>query len=147
MSDCCSIAEKAAPPKKCTCPKNGQVYSEVGMATVLLHIKTPWLWDQKPQGYYFCEDPDCDVIYFAEDGSCFAQDQVRTLVGLKSEAADALSCYCFGVLKSHALTDSSLREFVIKKTKDKYCACDKLNPSGRCCLKDFPRSASDKAGA
>jgi len=35
-------------------------------------------------------------------------------------------------------SDKRLKDFVVEQTKADVCACDIRNPSGRCCLKDFP---------
>jgi len=38
-----------------------------------------------------------------------------------------------------ALADPGIRDFVVAQTRLGLCACDTRNPSGRCCLIDFPR--------
>lgn len=126
----------SAPPENYKCPVNGKVYKSVSPTTILHHINKPWNWQYKQQGYYFCDDPNCDVVYFAEDDTFFNKSSLRTEVGAKENKADSLICYCFGVSKAAALSPH-IKEFVIKNTKNKACACSIRNPSGRCCLKDF----------
>ena len=147
MSDCCSTSISSSNsetnteiknPKKHSCPVNGKQYSEVSPTTILHHLNEPWNWTAKQQGYYFCTDPDCDVVYFGEDDSLILKSELRTKVGLKELNDEALVCYCFGVTKSQA-TDERIKDFVIKSTKEKTCACTTRNPSGKCCLKDFPK--------
>jgi hypothetical protein len=58
---------------------------------------------------------------------------------LKERADDSLLCHCFGVRKIDAQLDSSIRDFVAAKTKAGMCSCETSNPSGQCCLADFPR--------
>lgn len=141
MSDCCS--------KSCTtgvlrnehiCPVNGKQYYEVSVKTVMHHIKEPWQWEQKSPRYYFCDDPECDVVYFGQDDSIIEKSALRTAVGIKQKSDHALVCYCFGVTMHQAVTRPEARAFVIEKTKGHVCECEARNPSGKCCLKDFPKS-------
>jgi len=141
MSDCCSSScSSTSRPKRHQCPANGKTYSAVSFSTILHHISEPWNWEQKDQAYYFCSDPECEVVYFGEDNSIIEKPALRTTVGIKENSMDSLVCYCFGVTYAEAATRPEVREFVLDKTKDKSCACEIRNPSGRCCLKDFPKS-------
>ncbi|MBI5889753.1 MAG: copper chaperone Copz family protein [Nitrosomonadales bacterium] len=141
MSDCCSPANSAtAHPKKHRCPKNGIEYHEVSARTILHHIKQSWLWQDRGRRYFFCDDPDCEVVYFADDDTVILKSQLRTGVGVKETGGDALLCYCFGITKADAAGNPGVRDFVVEKTRLGLCSCETSNPSGRCCLKDFPRS-------
>jgi hypothetical protein len=126
-------------PGKHRCPVNGREYPSVSTTTILHHITEPWNWDQKEQGYYFCDDPDCHVVYYGQDNSIIEKNALRTPVGLKQKTDTALVCYCFGVHMNEARADGNIREFVVEKTRERSCACEIRNPSGRCCLKDFPK--------
>ncbi len=126
MSDCCTPH-----PNKRRCPGNGLECAEVSARTILHHIKSPWLWHDTGQRYFYCGDPDCDIVYFGEDGAV-----IRT-AELRNPAKGELLCYCFGVTHADAL--NGVRDFVLEKTGLKLCSCETSNPSGRCCLKDFPR--------
>ena len=139
MSDCCS-SNKAnlSFPRKQTCPINGQDYIRVPVKTILHHINEPWNVKLKKQGYYFCADPNCEVVYFGEDGTQIKKFDLRTKVGIKEKDGESIICYCFGVSKSAAKQDLLIKDFVVQQTKQHLCACDARNPSGRCCLKDFP---------
>jgi hypothetical protein len=140
MSDCCSTScNKESFPKKHTCPANGKEYGQVSTTTIKHHIKAPWSWQEKSQGYYFCSDPDCSVVYFGQDNSLIEKGSVRTEVGVKEKSEDTLVCYCFGVTKAEAKMNSFTRQFVIGETRQKQCACETRNPSGKCCLSDFPK--------
>jgi hypothetical protein len=138
MSDCCSTEIKQS-PKKLACPINGIAYPEVTLQTIIHHIKTPWSWTGSAKAYYFCADPACHVAYFGEDGSIVPADALRQKIGIKDASQGALLCYCFNVTKLDFLSDASVKDFVVEQTKNGNCACDTRNPSGRCCLKDFPR--------
>ncbi|WP_144408225.1 hypothetical protein [Sulfuricella sp. T08] len=139
MADCCSSTDcDTSHPKKHRCPANGKEYSEVSARTVAHHIRDAWKWVGKTGRYFFCEDPACDVVYFGDDGTIILKSQLRTRVGVKEASDDALVCYCFGVTKADALNDPGIRNFVVTQTKLGICSCETSNPSGRCCLKDFP---------
>ena len=140
MSDCCSVSCGTKQHRKQRCPVSGGECSGVSTKTMLHHIWMPWAWAEKSQEYYFCEDPNCDVVYFGEDGSAFTKAELRTPIGVKEAAEDAPLCYCFGISKADFAKNPSLRDFVIEKTKNGLCSCETSNPSGRCCLKDFPRN-------
>ena len=133
MTNSCSSLDNS---KEHKCPINGKVYKSVLSATILHHIKEPWSWQAKQQGYYFCDDPACEVVYFGEDDSIINKSSLRTEVGIKEKSPNSLVCYCFGVSKIES-SSKEIKAFIIRNTKDKTCACTTRNPSGRCCLKDF----------
>ena len=135
MSDCCSSTHS---PQKQPCPSDGKMCSQVSKMTILHHIKAPWQWRENDQTYYFCSNPECDVVYFAEDGSVFNSSALRTAVGIKEQLPDSLVCYCFGVTIKESFKPE-IKNFVLQKTREKSCDCEIRNPSGKCCLKDFPK--------
>ena len=140
MSQCCEPANtQSSRPNKRRCPSNGKLYSSVAPVTILHHLNEPWLWKEKQQGYYFCDDPDCEVVYFSQDGSTISKSALRTPVGIKENTEESLICYCFGVTKK-AAARQQIKDFVVKQTRGKTCACSTRNPSGKCCLKDFPKT-------
>ncbi|MGD8526164.1 MAG: hypothetical protein PVJ63_07935 [Thioalkalispiraceae bacterium] len=140
MSDCYSNSCAAGNlNKKHQCPVNGKEYREVSEKTIMHHINEPWDWKGKKQSYFFCDDPDCNVVYFGKDNSIIEKSALRTSVGIKEKTGDALVCYCFGVTVDKAATQPGARNFVIEKTRENMCACEARNPSGKCCLKDFPK--------
>ncbi len=140
MSNCCSKSNRNQQKlKRHSCPENNKKYGEVPYKTLLHHIKEPWNLPLNKQIYYFCSDPDCDVVYFGSDNSTIHKDQLRTKVGIKETADDALICYCFDVSRAAAQTDDKAKTFVIEQTKSSLCSCTTYNPSGKCCLKYFPK--------
>lgn len=139
MSNCCSsdnVVNKF--PRKQPCPVNGQDYILVPIKTVLHHIKNSWRANLPEQGYYFCNDPECDVVYFAEDGRVIKTKELHSIVSVKRNETDDPVCYCFSVKKNDAIKEPEIKQFVIQQTKSGNCSCETSNPSGRCCLKDFP---------
>jgi hypothetical protein len=138
MSDSCgSACSTGSAPRTHVCPVNGLYYKAVGVRTILHHIRAPWGWSGKSQAYYFCEDPDCDVIYFGEDSSVIKRSELRTVVGIKDPDPGALACYCFGVSRADVKRFPGIRGFIAEKTRAGMCSCETANPAGRCCLKDL----------
>jgi len=146
MNDCCNtdaITAEETPGHHATshrCPANGKRYASVQSKTLLHHILHPWKHTLTKQKYYFCTDPDCDVVYYGEDDSVFRANELRTTIWQKSKNKRDAICYCFGVTKALALLDKNIKKFVIQQTRDSLCSCETSNPSGRCCLKDFPEA-------
>lgn len=140
MSDCCSSPGVAdATPRKYRCPANGKEYGQVAADTIKHHLHQPWRWTAQAQGYYFCDDPDCEVVYFGQDDSVIEKSALRTEVGVKTRSAEALICYCYGVSYAQAAALPAAKAFIIAETRRKACACDTRNPSGTCCLASFPK--------
>lgn len=143
MSDCCGTTESSScsttRSRRHRCPVNGKTYPEVEGRTLLHHLRTPWQIALTEQPYYYCDDPGCPVVYFGADDTTITQESLRTSVGCKIPDDEATVCYCFGVTRAEARNDPAARTFVVEQTRIGACACDTRNPSGRCCLKDFPR--------
>ena len=140
MTDCCdSKTSSRNSPKKARCPVNGKEYGSVGFKTVLHHLAKPWSKEVKAQLYYYCTDTNCDVVYFGEDQSVIEKSALRTKVGIKEASPESPVCYCFGVSYAAAKDDGRAKEFVAEMTKQSLCSCETSNPSGRCCLKEFPK--------
>lgn len=137
MSDCCSSKHSIdKSPKRHHCPVNGEEYQSISATTILHHITKPWQWQALDQSYYYCDDPECKVAYFGEDNSVINTSDLRNSIDIKQKFKNPTICYCFGVTLDTA--NPEIKEFIIRKTKEKQCACEVRNPSGRCCLKDFP---------
>ena len=137
MTDCCESS--CNPPRKYRCPVNGKEYGSVSTKTILHHLNEPWKRNLENKAYYFCSDSDCDVVYFGRDVSVISKNELRTKVGVKEITPGRTVCYCFGVSYSAATQNNTIVQFVKDKTKQALCSCETSNPSGRCCLKDFPK--------
>lgn len=129
-------------PRKARCPANGQEYRQVAFKAMVHQLRQPWSMALPEQAYYFCSSPECDVVYFGEDGTTVSRAQLRSEVGQKSTVPDRLLCYCFDIrlsdIASSTKKGQTLRDYVIQQTASGVCACETRNPSGRCCLADFP---------
>jgi hypothetical protein len=111
----------------------------VSARTIAHHIHEAWRWQPSAKRYFFCDDPACDVVYFGDDGSTILKPQLRTRVGVKESSNDELLCYCFGVTRGDFLGNPAIKDFVVAQTVARLCSCDTSNPSGRCCIRDFPK--------
>lgn len=155
MDNCCSSGSKkssaetfcaAEIPEMAYCPADSRSCRRVDLRTILHHLKRPHANRPTTQGYYFCDNQECDVVYFGQDGSVITRHDIRGEVGQKSRGPDRVICYCFGIIEGEVLgemdyqSSSSAKEFVIEQTRLHNCACNVRNPSGRCCLKDFPKA-------
>ena len=128
MSTCCLCSASA---KKQACPCCEHLSQQVNLKTVLQHIKQAWTWTAPDSQLYHCGNQNCELVYFQNQQALFYQKDLRT---------QPMLCYCFGI-SHHALTqDPSIKDFVLTQTKQKRCSCDSHNPSGRCCLSQFPKS-------
>lgn len=129
MSSCSTYSSKNAP-----CPVNGRIYKQVNRKTVLHQLSCPWDKTIKEQTYYYCDDPECDVVYFGEDNTIFTCSDMR----LDEQSRNTTICYCFDVsVKDLASNKEQCKTFVVEQTKQSTCDCEIRNPSGRCCLKNF----------
>ena len=131
MTNCCS-STCDTPSKKHRCPANGNEYNEVSLKTIIHNIKSPWSFNLKNQPYYFCDDPSCDIVYFGLDNSSIKTEQLR-------KEKHSLLCYCFAVTATDYANNPEIKDFIIRQTKSGVCSCETHNPSGKCCLKRFPK--------
>lgn len=97
-------------------------------------------------GWRFCEAPNCDVVYFSEEGDAhFTKSQLKAPVGVKETSGERPLCYCFG--HSVASIKDELRtkgrcdalDDIRAKMKEPGCRCEVENPSGSCCLGSVAR--------
>lgn len=110
----------------------------VSITTILHHIQQPWLFEPSADNYYFCESAACQVVYFGNDDTVIDYVRLRSVIAAKERSAEALICHCYGVTRVASL-DPQIRAYVVAQTQAGPCACETRNPSGRCCLKDFPK--------
>lgn len=141
--NCCSSAHE--PPRRAPCPGCGEPGEAVTTTTLLHQLATPWQQRIADEPHYFCNQSACPVVYFDNAGQRFDSTALRQAVGQKSTAPGRTLCYCFDIRYSD-LSDEArarqCREFVLAQTRHKVCACEERNPSGHCCLRDFPKERS-----
>jgi hypothetical protein len=141
MSECCEASVRA--PRQANCPITGTPSSRVRLQTVKAILRDTSLRRLLPATYYFCPEPNCDVVYFSQQGELYSKDDVRTTVWQKAPVGDRTLCYCFGeneqtVASEIEATGTSLAlERVAEHVRSGRCACDIRNPRGVCCLGDL----------
>lgn len=123
---------------KSPCPHCGRLCSDVTPRTIRHHIRQAWQWEAQAGRYFYCGNPACAVVYFGDDGSVIPQTELH-MPDAKQATADALVCHCFGVTVSDTQCNPTARDFVFAQTRDRQCACEVRNPSGRCCLADLAK--------
>jgi hypothetical protein len=147
MSECCTVRNADAPPVM-ACPVNGARSKRVDLLTVRSLVR------QLPLGrrltvYYFCEAPDCDVVYFPlnSDEPIFRRSDLLVRVGSKETEDPIPVCYCFGFRRQDIWDEikqtghSTVAQRVRAEVQAGNCACEVRNPSGKCCLGTITRIA------
>ncbi|MBI5793243.1 MAG: hypothetical protein HZA63_17400 [Rhodocyclales bacterium] len=138
MADCCSTpATGSDHPRKQRCPGNGAECAEVSPRTIAHHIAAPWTWTPTASRWFHCADPACEVLYFDDEGSTIPRSRLRIRAAVDA-SGDRPLCHCFGLTPDDFLRDPATRDYVVAQTRAGLCSCETSNPSGRCCLKDFP---------
>lgn len=137
MSGCCSTADADAQP----CPNCGHVGPIVGAAPVRPHIAEAVDGD-----WQYCANTQCQVIYHLGADTVDA-DSVITQVGSKAADKPTPVCFCFAHTADALGEDlaehdgvSEIKAEIKVAVADSLCACEHLNPSGKCCLADVHRT-------
>ena len=135
---CCIVPHTGEIP---TCPMNSQVTKPVGRQTVESLVKPEVKAELTPQPYYFCDAPDCDMVYVSALGDhLIAKDQLRVRVGIKETEDPIPLCYCFGYDRKDVRDDirrkgeTGIQKIITERVRAGECRCEVTNPSGGCCL-------------
>jgi Zinc binding domain len=152
MSDCCFVKGDAPTvPVAMACPVNGARSKQVDMLTVKSLLRQLPLGMPNTQ-YYFCDSPDCEVVYFPldPDAPSFRRDDLVVRVGVKETEDPLPICYCFGFTRKDIWDEirrtgnSTVAKRIAAEVEAGRCVCEVRNPSGRCCLGDITRAANDR---
>lgn len=131
------------------CPCGGFSGRQVSLATVAALVRDDEAVPLEGGGWYFCKEPECDVVYFSDDGRLIDKASLKTRVGVKENEAPRPVCYCFGHTVESIREEiertgrSSVVAEVAAKVKAGDCACETLNPEGICCLADLGRAVNE----
>lgn len=136
---CCNTKKE-----RTNCPECGQNCFPVSRQTMLHQIQFPENQNIVENDYTFCTNRDCSVGYFSPF-------HVILKTGLRAFQSNrsTMLCHCFDIDESAyrtALDDGRaelIKAFVVQQTKEKLCACESRNPSGRCCLVNFRKMEKD----
>jgi hypothetical protein len=140
MSECCRIKPKEWPVAM-NCPVTGRRSKQVDLLTVRSLVRQLPL-GMPATGYYFCDDPACDVVYFPSNTSApiFQKADLLVRVCVKEREEPIPVCYCFGFTRKDILDEiresgrSTVHQRISAEVKAGNCVCEVKNPSGRCCL-------------
>lgn len=134
--DCCAVDLS----KHWRCPECGTTGHPVGPAPVRPHapdvVDRPWS---------YCPNEPCQVVFFI-DHETIDDDHVITRVGSKARSKPEPVCFCFAHTAADIAADlaehgrSIINESVKTAVADGLCACEHLNPSGKCCLPSIRRA-------
>lgn len=126
--------------KRIGCPICGEFGKRVELFTVRSLVKEDFIAAIREEDYFFCADPDCEVVYYSFSKDAIRKYQIKTRVGLKEKEAPRPVCYCFGytIEDIHREIRETGKSTVEKDISDKIsfglCHCEDTNPEGRCCL-------------
>jgi hypothetical protein len=124
-----------------TCPSCGTNGKVVRPETLLSLLRAEHQ-DRVTEGRYrFCGSPDCEVVYFAEDGShVFHRPDLTVRVGVKETDAPRPICYCFGFTAEELYEQirqtgsTTVPDQIRTRLEQDGCHCERTNPQGSCCL-------------
>lgn len=144
MARCMAVPHKGDIP---TCPTNGQKTRPVGRVTVESLVRPEFTSGLVPQPYYFCNGPDCDVVYVSALGEHFiTKDMLKVRVGIKEEEDSVSICYCFGYERGDIEDDirrkgrTDIQNIITARVRAGECRCETENPSGGCCLGEVAKA-------
>lgn len=136
------------------CRECGNEGKPIKVITLKSLVKKPGLESVKnPDDFYFCETPDCEVVYFDnEQGIYLDKADVNVRVGVKETDDPVPVCYCFGWTRKKILDQIEQKGFSIAvqeistRVKAGECTCEINNPAGRCCLGEVSRLVKSVSG-
>ncbi|MBI2923872.1 MAG: cation transporter [Planctomycetes bacterium] len=132
-----------------TCPLSGKPGRRVPDVTLRSLVRDDRQSEVQGREWYYCDSPDCEVVYFAADGRTLRKDALKVRVGAKEKTSPRTVCYCFGhsvesICDEVARTfESTVAASIAAKVKAGECRCEILNPKGACCLGDVKKAVKD----
>jgi hypothetical protein len=142
MSDCCCAESEPAPKNTAECPVSRTKGVTVELQTVKAVLTNAALRRVTAAAHWFCADPECDIVYFTDDGTTYATRDIRVPVWQKEPVGARTVCYCFGENEADIRAEIAISgasdafERVKTHIKASRCACEVRNPRGICCLGD-----------
>lgn len=137
--DCCAPTNHEG-TMKTNCPNCGQNGRRVPLITLKSLLKPAALATLEPdRDYAFCQNPTCETVYFALDGSLtFAVGDLKVPVFQKDSAMHVPVCYCFDWTRERIVQavrhgGEPLQEIKAHVHAGR-CGCEVNNPQGACCM-------------
>jgi hypothetical protein len=123
------------------CPRCGSLGTPVNSTTLDCHVQElsrPRMGDSA----WFCEFPNCDVVYFDQFERSVTVNELQSTVYPKDPAAPICACFGFGSEDVEADvrqgTPVRIRE-LLAKSKSSDAQCHTLAADGRCCIREVQR--------
>lgn len=131
------------------CPVAGAPGRRVSSATLRSLVREERAGEIDGRDWFYCDLPDCEVVYFAADGTTIPKGDLKVRVGAKEAAAPRPVCYCFGH-SAESIRDeivrtgqSTVAASVTARVKAGECHCETMNPKGTCCLADIHKTVRE----
>jgi bacterioferritin-associated ferredoxin len=120
------------------CKREGFAVEKITVANHVSESNLP-LGEDK---YFFCENPDCEAVYYSKTGRLLKVTDVKTRVTFKEKQAPKPLCYCKQVTEEDVITaiENGARTFEdVRKATDIGGGgqCRITNPAGRCCSRNY----------
>lgn len=136
---CCDVPASTGASICKECGNKGKSVKDTTIRSLVKESKLGVIKDFK--GFYFCETPTCQVVYFNNEQQVyFHKEDVKVRVGIKETEDPIPVCYCFSWTQAKILDQirqqgsTTVVQEISAKVKAGKCACEIKNPSGRCCL-------------
>ncbi|HEX8908556.1 MAG TPA: hypothetical protein VF805_05105 [Anaeromyxobacteraceae bacterium] len=135
------------------CPRCGAVGKLVGDETILSILKPGLAEGLLAVERRFCRTPSCAVLYYGADGRVVEKGAASVRVGLKETEDPIPLCYCFEFTRAQVRQevaetgDSTIPDRIGAEIRAGRCACERMNPSGACCLGDVRRAVEEAKAA
>lgn len=129
-----------------TCPVVGKPGKPVQEITIRSLVSEARLPEVEGHQWFFCAEPDCEVVYFTGDGKTIPKRDLNVHVGIKEKDGPHLVCYCFDHSEENIRKEieetgkSTVLESITAKVKNGECRCETINPKGTCCLGDISKA-------
>lgn len=125
------------------CPVSNTVGHKVKQVTLGNHLRLEHWAMAWEEGFYFCSDANCPVVYYNNARSrYFTPDEIRSRVGIKAGDPPVPVCYCMNVTEAQILEEIQVKrccdslEDIKQYTKARTGKlCHVTNPAGKCCGK------------
>lgn len=135
------------------CSVAGKPGKRVADLTLRSLVRAGRLPDLEGADWFYCDLPDCDVVYFAADGRTLTKDTLNVRVGAKEKIGPRTVCYCFGHTVESIREEiertgrSTVAASITAKVKAGECSCERRNPKGSCCLGDVNEAVKEAFAA
>lgn len=120
------------------CGMSGKQVKAITLHSLLRPEKVPEIGEK---AYFFCGSPECQTVYFTEDGSrSFSRTDLTVRVGVKDFSPPRPVCYCFNHSVEEIFDEvertgqSTVVADIKKRMAEEGCSCETKNPAGNCCL-------------